>query len=124
MKEFGSKKSFCFVVGIEKSGDFREIDIWANNKHLTATDNMAYLPQFTASLARECEILKSTHIPRDYIFLNLGPTTDDFCARIEEVKGLAHISFILDNEKFNIHVSISELRAIYAGVVAFLQAGA
>ena len=41
------------MIGESNEGGLQQVDIWASNTLLTPIDNMAYLPQFIASLEIE-----------------------------------------------------------------------
>ena len=89
MKEIGNRNRFCFVVGSKNKGDLQEVDIWASNILLTPVDNMAYLPQFIASLEYEMRDIGAGAICNDYYYFNHGPTTDDVVGKIRILGNVA-----------------------------------
>lgn len=111
----GSKKSFAFEIGEKISARQIVVDIWALNNLLTDFDNLVYTPQFVFSIEKELEIIKSRKIPKGFIALHWGPTTDSLIARFtlrnyEDIQ----INFKHDNgKKISISVKLAELIQIY-----------
>ncbi|WP_236984905.1 hypothetical protein [Marinagarivorans cellulosilyticus] len=121
MKEIGNKNVFCFVVGDNNEGGLQQVDIWANNTLLTPVDNMAYLPQFVASLENESNDINSDNIAREYMFFNHGPTTDDVVGNITLANGVAKLSFDIGGVVNLVSVSKSELLSVYQEAIEYLR---
>ncbi len=77
----GNKQSIAFEVAEFDGSNMREVDIWVGGELVTYIDNLAYLPQFIASLKRELDCIERGDISDEYIALPLGPTTDDVSAK-------------------------------------------
>jgi hypothetical protein len=77
----GNKQSIAFQVAEFDGSKMREVDIWVGGERVTYIDNLAYLPQFIASLKRELDCIERGDIFDEYIALPLGPTTDAVSAK-------------------------------------------
>ena len=77
----GNKQSIAFEVAEFDGSNMREVDIWVGGERVTYIDNLAYLPQFIASLKSELDYIERGDISEEYIALPLGPTTDAVSAK-------------------------------------------
>lgn len=110
-----------FVVGEKREG-LQQVDIWCNELLLTPLDNMVYLPQFIAALKYELQALESNQFDDGDIFLDLGPTTDDFSARIKLKDQHAEITIEIENQPPNLFVfELEQLKLSFQSIIEDLQ---
>lgn len=118
-----SNKKFHFNVGNKVGKNLCQIDIWLGDVLLTPIDNIAYLPQFIASMEYELKQLQQREINSDCFFLDLGPTTDDCSSRITLQGNIAEIHFVLEtNREYKLNIEVDELISIYQCVINKLSA--
>ncbi|WP_394148443.1 hypothetical protein [Shewanella atlantica] len=93
----GNKQTIAFVIGEFGGPNMREVDIWVGGELVTYIDNLAYLPQFIASLKRELDCIEHGDISDEYIALPLGPTTDDVSAKFSVDEKIFRLNCLLGN---------------------------
>jgi hypothetical protein len=101
--EIGSKEELAFVIGPKINQEQQEVDIWVSNVLITHFDHLVYLPHFINSLNCEASDIDSGKIDSDYIFFNLGPTTDDVSARAT-IRG-DNINIVCDLTESDININ-------------------
>jgi hypothetical protein len=121
MKEFGDKETLCFAIGKEKQGKLQEINIWAKHVLLTPIDNMAYLPQFIATLEAEKLVLASGQIAEEFLYFNHGPTTDDLSGKISLQGNKAYLTFSINGILVSLVIETLELVSIYSQTIKYLR---
>ena len=121
MKEIGDKKILCFVIGDRKENELQQIDIWASSTLLTPVDNMAYLPQFIATLESEKSEIERNLFSHEYIFFNHGPTTDDVVASIKITQELARLRFTVNGMVCLVSIATEQLLSIYRATIEHLR---
>lgn len=121
MKEFGDKNKLCFAVGKLREGALQQIDVWASNELLTPIDNMAYLPQFIATLESEKLVVASGQIAEDYLYFNHGPTTDNVSGKISVEGNTANLTFELNGIDISVVIEAKELLSVYSHTIEYLR---
>ena len=122
MNEIGNKNKLAFVVENSLKNGLLEVNIWVNNELITYIDNMAYLPQFIASLEREYNCIENKEINENYVFFNFGATTDAVEARAIIEKENIKLSCKLNNGKtINTLLPVSQLVSIYKETINKLK---
>ena len=122
MKEISNKNELAFVVDNSLKNGLLEVNIWVNNELVTYIDNMAYLPQFIASLEREINCIENKEINENYVFFNFGATTDDVEARAIIEKENIKLSCKLNNGKtINTLLPFNQLVSIYKETINKLK---
>lgn len=62
-QRFGDRAVFAVEVGEVVSPGVRAVDLWAAGKHLTADDNLVFLPYFRRRLAEAVDQLRTRGLP-------------------------------------------------------------
>ena len=121
----GNKQSIAFEVAEFDGSNMREVDIWVEGKLVTYIDNLAYLPQFIASLKRELDCIERGDITDEYIALPLGPTTDDVSAKFSIDGKNINLNCLLGNGgRANAALPVTEVTDYYKRCIEVLSQNA